>query len=124
MSVSRIAAMSHAGSVPAASAIPDKNSWFTARLRPRIESAIAGSRTAANLVVALSTPVALVALVLALWRLTADLGWTDAFFISDGLFSHWQVWIVLAAFLKIGVSALATKAGVNGKISEESATRV
>jgi len=36
---------------------------------------------------------AVACLMLALWRLTSDLGWTGAFFIDDGLFSHWQVWL-------------------------------
>jgi hypothetical protein len=36
---------------------------------------------------------AVLCLMLALWRLTTDLGWTGAFFIDDGFFSHWQVWL-------------------------------
>lgn len=36
---------------------------------------------------------AVLCLMLALWRLTSDLGWTGEFFISDGFFSHWQVWL-------------------------------
>ena len=44
-----------------------------------------------------------------LWRLTADLNWTDTFPISTGFFSHWQVWIALAIGLKFGASALAAK---------------
>jgi len=44
----------------------------------------------------LLTPVALVAYVLAGWRLGADLNWTGEFFISRGLLSHWQVWLALA----------------------------
>jgi hypothetical protein len=34
-------------------------------------------------------------LLLAAWRLTADLNWTDEFVISTGFFSHWQVWLAL-----------------------------
>jgi hypothetical protein len=36
---------------------------------------------------------AVLCLMLALWRLTSDLGWTGEFFISAGFFSHWQVWL-------------------------------
>lgn len=40
--------------------------------------------------------VAISCLGLGLWRLTSDLGWTDAFAITDGLLSHWQVWLASA----------------------------
>ncbi|HLG95705.1 MAG TPA: hypothetical protein VKX49_05270 [Bryobacteraceae bacterium] len=43
---------------------------------------------------ALITPGAVMALVLALWRLAADLRLTAQFPISDGIFSHWQIWLV------------------------------
>jgi hypothetical protein len=42
-------------------------------------------------------PLALTQAVLGVWRLGADLGWAGDFFISAGIFSHWQVWIALAA---------------------------
>ena len=48
----------------------------------------------------LLTPAAVMAFVLAFWRLAADLKATGAFPISDGLFSHWQVWLVAAAMLQ------------------------
>jgi len=44
---------------------------------------------------------AVLCLMLALWRLTSDLGWTGAFFINDGLFSHWQVWLGLTFVLSM-----------------------
>ena len=44
-----------------------------------------------------------------LWRLTADLGWTETFPIANGFFSHWIVWIALAIGLKFGASLLAAK---------------
>jgi hypothetical protein len=34
--------------------------------------------------------------VLAGWRIAADLKWTGAFAITNGMFSHWQVWIAAA----------------------------
>lgn len=49
---------------------------------------------------ALLTPVAVMAIVLALWRISADLRATGEFPISVGLFSHWQVWITGAAILE------------------------
>jgi hypothetical protein len=48
---------------------------------------------------ALLTPVAVMAIVLALWRLSADLRATE-FPISMGLFSHWQVWMTGAAIIE------------------------
>ena len=45
----------------------------------------------------LLTPVALTGYVLAAWRFGSDMGWTGEFFISRGLFSHWQVWLALSA---------------------------
>ena len=49
---------------------------------------------------ALLTPAAVMAIVLAFWRLSADLRATGEFPISVGLFSHWQVWLAGAAILE------------------------
>src|SRR5258705_10241454 len=51
---------------------------------------------------ALLTPAAVMASVLGLWRLAADMKWTGEFGISSGLFSHWQVWLASAALLPRG----------------------
>jgi hypothetical protein len=51
-------------------------------------------------------PAALLAFTLAFWRIAADLHWTGQFFISQGIFSHWQVWLVAAAVLLLCASAL------------------
>jgi len=56
---------------------------------------------------ALLTPAAALAGVFALWRLAADLKWTSQFVIPSGLFSHWQVWIALAALLHLGATVLS-----------------
>ncbi len=39
--------------------------------------------------------VAVSCLMLAMWRLTSDLGWTGEFVIPDGILSHWQVWMAM-----------------------------
>jgi hypothetical protein len=54
----------------------------------------------AKVFVAFLTPASVVALVLGLWRFSADIGWTEAFLITSGFFSHWQVWIALAIALQ------------------------
>jgi hypothetical protein len=50
---------------------------------------------------ALLTPAAVLATVLGLWRIAADLNWTGSFAISTGLFSHWQVWLGMAILLQL-----------------------
>ena len=44
----------------------------------------------------LLTPAAVLAGALGFWRLGADPGWTNQFFIADGLLSHWQAWFAVA----------------------------
>ena len=46
-------------------------------------------------------PISALALALALWRLAYELNWTGRFAISEGLFSHWQVWMGLALLLQV-----------------------
>jgi hypothetical protein len=50
---------------------------------------------------ALLTPAALVASVLAVWRIAADLKVANSFAIPSGLFSHWQVWVGAAVGLQL-----------------------
>ncbi|MBZ5607799.1 MAG: hypothetical protein LAP38_06055 [Acidobacteriia bacterium] len=59
---------------------------------------------------ALITPATVMASVLALWRLAADLKFTSAFPITDGLFSHWQTWLV-ATFVLQGGAILLNRYG-------------
>jgi hypothetical protein len=47
------------------------------------------------------TPAAVVALLLAFWRIAADMNWTNSFAIPSGLFSHWQVWMAAAVVLQL-----------------------
>jgi hypothetical protein len=47
------------------------------------------------------TPTAVMALVLSMWRIAADLHWTSSFVILTGPFSSWEVWLGLAALLKL-----------------------
>src|SRR5260370_32467731 len=53
---------------------------------------------------ALLSPAALIAFAMSAWRLTADLGWTKNFAISDGLLSHWMIWLAIG----IGLQMLAS----------------
>ncbi|MBI1897805.1 MAG: hypothetical protein HYZ57_09145 [Acidobacteria bacterium] len=76
-------------------------------INPALKRVAETSQEHAPVIGYLLTPVALGAYALALWRLGADLKWVGAFFLSTGLFSHWQVWLaigiathIIAAYLK------------------------
>jgi len=58
------------------------------------------NRRLAAAVAALLTPFGVIAFCLALWRIAADLNWTNSFAIPSGLFSHWQVWLGAAVLLQ------------------------
>jgi hypothetical protein len=49
----------------------------------------------------LLTPAAVLAAVVALWGIAADMNWTSSFAIHAGLFSHWQVWLGAALGLQL-----------------------
>lgn len=73
----------------------------------------------ANILVALLTPAAVIALAMGMWRVCTDLGWAGAFPINAGFFSHWQVWIALSIALKMVSSTLIAWGSRTGKYSEE-----
>ncbi|MEZ5351493.1 MAG: hypothetical protein R2762_02565 [Bryobacteraceae bacterium] len=54
----------------------------------------------------LLAPAAVMAFILALWRLAADLSLTSNFAIAEGPLSHWHVWVLLAAMLAIAAIKL------------------
>src|SRR5574340_1841208 len=68
---------------------------------PRVRRKRRKNQHVALAVASLLTPAAVMACVLAIWRLTADFKVTNQFPITSGFFSHWQVWIVAAAVLQI-----------------------
>lgn len=53
----------------------------------------------------LLSPLAALAALMACWRFGADAGWTDSFVLTDGLLSHWQVWLAVA----IGIQWMAIR---------------
>ena len=108
----------------ARSGVAATTSESTIKLQVWFESAVVFitqtfSRQLANILVALLTPAALVALVMGIWRVCADLGWAGAFLITDGFFSHWQVWIALSVGLKMLSSTLIAWGSRTDKFSEE-----
>ena len=55
---------------------------------------------------ALLAPASLIVFTISLWSVATDLHWTSDFFVSTGLFSHWQVWMILAATLLLSARLL------------------
>lgn len=76
------------------------------RWKPRVEPGSALRRRWALALGGWTIPASGVALALAMWRLTSDLGVTAGFAISSGLFSRWQVWLALAVLFQIFGSRL------------------
>jgi len=68
---------------------------------PRLGRSRTGNRNIAVAAGALLSPAALIASVLAVWRIAADLNVTNSFAIASGLFSHWQVWLGAAIGLQL-----------------------
>lgn len=69
----------------------------------RVRRAPGKNRHVALAVSALMTPVTLIMLVMALWRIGADINMASEFPIAEGAWSHWQMWMAAAA-----ISHLAT----------------
>ena len=85
------------------------------RVSPSFERGLAKNRQLASFAAALLTPAAAMALVLGVWRLGADLKWTGEFAITQGIFSHWQVWIATAGGLQACASIL-NRFGRGGRV--------
>jgi hypothetical protein len=73
---------------------------------PTIQRERRKNRHVALAVAALLTPAAVMAFVLACWRLAADFQAANQFPIDNGLFSHWQIWLACAALLQLASFAL------------------
>jgi hypothetical protein len=119
MSVTRIGEMIQPAWMRAASTFTDTSSTLPVRLKRFVDRIVVASEAAMNVLPALLTPAAVVALVLGLWRVSSDLGWTEQFLIPSGFFSHWQVWIALAIVLQVAAASLVAKINSPAKISEE-----
>ena len=71
------------------------------------------NRKTALAVASLMAPVALMAWALGCWRLAADLRWTGEFAITQGLFSHWQVWFAVGIAVQFAAFLLHRYAGAD-----------
>lgn len=66
----------------------------------------------------LLTPVAMTGYAFALWRLGADLDWTSDFFIADGIFSKWQVWLAIAISTQLAAQRLNGRSSRSGNAAD------
>lgn len=73
---------------------------------PRIRLQGSKNQHVALALAALLAPGALMAYTLGLWRLAADLRLASDFAIGSGVFSHWQVWLLIAGFQHAGAVIL------------------
>jgi hypothetical protein len=69
------------------------------RFERRARRAPATPQNIALAAAALLTPCALVAFTVTCWCVAADMQWTSGFFVSRGIFSHWQSWLLASALL-------------------------
>ena len=94
--------------------------WTLGGAKPSwLDQSVQGVKQAGQMFVALLTPASVVALALGLWCIGATLGSTQAFPVSDGMFSHWQVWMVLAVLVKTTATMLARFAPSAPKTTKE-----
>ena len=61
---------------------------------------------------------------LGFWRMGSDLEWTGPFFVSNGLLSHWQVWVGAAAATQYGSLRLARYARSRHRTADEAVETV
>jgi len=104
--------------------LTDATAMLAAKVQLFLQQSMQSAREAfenqlANLLIILFTPASVLALVFGLWRVSADLGWTEDFIIASGFFSHWQVWMALALALKFAGSTLQARMPVPAKTSAE-----
>lgn len=79
------------------------------------------NRRIAMLAASLMTMLSISCASLGMWRLGADLDWAGAFVFTDGLLSHWQVWIGAAALAQYGSFRLARYARSRHRAAAEDA---
>jgi hypothetical protein len=82
---------------------------------PKVRHTRRKNRHVALASAALLTPAAVVAFVLSMWRLGADIGFTSSFAIHTGIFSHWLVWLAIS----VAVQFLAVVLNRYGKPAQE-----
>lgn len=80
-----------------------------------VKQASGKNRHVALAVAALMTPATLVMSVMALWRLGSDLQMMTEFPITEGVWSHWQMWLAAAAASQVA-TVLLNRYGKTGQM--------
>jgi hypothetical protein len=88
------------------------------RLRTR-HSLVDLQSQAALALAALFTPSALLAFTICFWSFAAELGLVGQFYVTTGIFSHWQIWFFTALLLLLGARLLASYGGANVELGSE-----
>src|SRR5437870_5236896 len=68
---------------------------------------------------ALFAPSALLAFTICFWSFAAELGLVGEFYITAGIFSHWQVWLCGAVVLLFSARLLASYGTANVKLASQ-----
>ena len=87
------------------------------RGRP-VEGRSSKNGRAARIAASVLTLIAICLASFGMWRIAQDLGWAGDFIITDGLLSHWQVWIGAAVLLQVLALRLLSYARDAGPDSE------
>lgn len=74
---------------------------------PRVKRSAGKNRHLAEAAAVLLTPAAVIAGVLAVWQICAEINLTAEFAIREGPFSHWWTWLAVAAFLELSAVLLS-----------------
>jgi len=77
------------------------------RLRTRTSLVDLQSQAALGLAAVLA-PSALVAFTMCFWSFAAELRLAGAFFVTSGMFAHWQMWFFAALMLLVSTKLLAS----------------
>ena len=88
------------------------------RIRLRTRTSIVDLQSQAALVLAaVFAPLALVAFTMCFWSFAAELRLVGGFYVTSGIFSHWQIWFFAALILLVSTKLLATYGTANIEIA-------
>jgi NADH:ubiquinone oxidoreductase subunit 4 (subunit M) len=90
------------------------------RIRLRTRQSFADLRLQTALALAaISAPSALVALTMCFWSFAAELGFVSEFYVTRGIFAHWQVWFFAAAVLLASARLLTSYGTANVELANQ-----
>jgi hypothetical protein len=88
------------------------------RIRLRTNTSMVDLQLQAALALAaVFAPLALVAFTMCFWSFAAELQLVGAFYVTSGIFSHWQMWFFAALILLVSTKLLAHYGTANVEIA-------